>query len=334
VFDKFEFMILQLTDGLIDLDFQLNTRKRYTASIAAIERYKRLILDRKTRLSYNLYNATNGKSLDLTKQFLDDIIQLKWRGGSKVENILYSVNPTTKRIFNSAWRKFKVDKIKKLYQALYHHDIECAISPEGFIDSAREYMEDLLGAMGKQDCKIAVVDQLFEPGDPTLGFKFFNSPKAIVVDRDPRDHYLFCCEFLSKRKISMPLPYENIDSYIKHYKLVRTKREELQSRNDILFICLEELIYDYQNAVNKVAKFVGIHDHSNKLGIFNPAQSRNNSKLFRKYPGYEYEISKIESELSEFLFSFEDFSDIETEGGMFSGRSRSNPNSKRKKAKK
>ena len=51
-----------------------------------------------------------------------------------------------------------------------------------------------------------------------------------------------------------------------------------------------------------------------------------NTNLIRKFPEFAEDVKIIEKQLPEYIFPFEDFSEIKDNGTMFFGRSLNNPN--------
>jgi hypothetical protein len=192
--------------------------------------------------------------------------------------------------------------------------------PESFLSASRDFICDILSAMGKKENLVTVLDQPFEGCNPVKSFKFFENPKAIIVDRDPRDLYLFIKYFLRPRgREGYQVPCDNVDVFIEYFRLSHKTPPDLRSRDDLLYINFESLIYDYDNTVKKIADFAGVFNHVHKQKYFKPARSKNNTQLFKKYSCYEADIKKIEKELPEYLFPFDDYPDIKPEGGMFWG---------------
>jgi hypothetical protein len=102
--------------------------------------------------------------------------------------------------------------------------------------AAKEYISSVLDSIGRKHNHITVLDQPFEGCNPIKSFKYFENPKAIVVDRDPRDHYLFVKNFLRPRgKQGYQIPCDNVDDYIKYFRLVRQKLPCLNERDDVIF---------------------------------------------------------------------------------------------------
>ena len=95
--------------------------------------------------------------------------------------------------------------------------------------------------------------------------------------------------------------------------------QDLRERKDVMLLHFEELIYNCEDTTKKIADFVEVKNHVRKGECFKPAHSRNNSQLFKKYSGFEDDIKKIEKELPEYLFPFEKYPDIKSEGKMFWG---------------
>ena len=67
----------------------------------------------------------------------------------------------------------------------------------------------------------------------------------------------------------------------------------------------EELIYNYDEEIGKITKFLGFtkKDHINKKSRFNPDISIKNTQLFRKEE-YNEETKIIEKELKKYLYDF------------------------------
>ena len=134
-------------------------------------------------------------------------------------------------------------------------------------------------------------------------FNYVDNLKVILVDRDPRDLYL-----LNKnhwKGASNICNTDNINEYIGWYKALRIhrKKEDLIN-NNIIIISFEELVYEYDDTLQKLCIFLNIDlkSHALRKKYFNPEISKNNTKLWLKPHNYESEIKIIEKELSEFCY--------------------------------
>ena len=324
VFDKIEFTLLKDSDGLVDLEYHLNSYRAHMQSFVAIERFKNLMFSK--HLLYPRYNkATGGKIKELTNDFLDKIIQVKWKGYAR-ETEYFKKDGRAKNFYKKVLRKLYRKKIysdflANWYWRLFSQNMSMAKFPDDFIKHAKDYINNILKEMGRDPEKITVINQAFECRNPVSYFKYFDNPMAIIVDRDPRDQYLFAKNFLVYTSRGYKIPIDNVESFIKYYRISRKSPEGNSENNDVLKINFESLVYDYENSVRKVADFIGIEKHTGKGKVLVPSMSRNNTQLFKKYKGFEDDVARIEAELPEFLFPFEKYPDIEATGGMFMGKS-------------
>jgi len=195
------------------------------------------------------------------------------------------------------------------------------ITQEEFESATKCFIIEFLNVLNidyhNKEKDVIVLNQPFLGRDPVRSFKYFENPKAIIVDRDPRDLFLFYKYFLHPKGI---LNFSgNVDDFINNFRIRRQTSQDLRKRDDIIFINFEELVYDCENTANKIADFAGITQRSRKGEFFKPTHSRNNTQLFKKYTDCKSELKKIEWELSEYIFPFENYPDIESEGEMFYG---------------
>ena len=302
-----ELLFIHLPDGLEDLDYRLKKASRYSSPVA-IKRFRKLM---------NIYMPEEIGTGDITNEFLNKIIQYSFKGSSNISDI-YSCSPLVRRIIRIVKNTRLKIPFRKKIEKLLHPRLDFSILPSNFDEASKVFISDILRNMGIDYCnkekEVIVLNQAFDARDPIAGFKYFENPIAIIVDRDPRDHYLFCKKYLKTTVI----PCHSIDDYIKHYRLVRQSAQSLWGKEVIRFN-FEELVYDCENTVKKVSGFVGINKRVRKGECFKPSHSRNNTQLFKKYSGYESDIKKIEQELPEYIFPFEKYPDIEPEGKMFFG---------------
>jgi len=316
VIGDFEFSLIYYPDGLQDLDWHINKKCAKVYSSLSIDRFRRLTSSRGFFRSINKSKLNN-----LTDEFLDKIIQIKYHGlgGEDRDKLEWFFRRGASIAMSKLIKKLKIKKVPELFFYLICHKREISVCPENFIQAAKEYVSAILDVVGyNEQKKVTLLNQPFAGNNPLLGFKYFNEPKAIIVDRDARDCYLFGKMFLRNRGIYIPV--DTVENFIKWYKAMRTCPDKtIYERNDILFMNFEELVYDYENAVKKVADFCELDKWVNKGEFFKPNWSRNNTKLFLKYKGFEEDIAKIEKELPEYIFPFENYQDIEAVGEMFFG---------------
>lgn len=321
VLDDLEFTLAWCVDGLEDLRYHMfEGCCRDVSSRVAIERFNQRFIS-KAFESFQI--LTNGQFEKLIKQYIDDITQVKWIG-----SLHPMLSNKIRRHVNNYAHKIKAfetlskyEKKKGQYISVYPlAEIRMSIRPECYIERSKELVQDVLNALGAVPGTNTVLDQPFPGNNPQMFFKYFNNPKAIVVDRDPRDHYLFARNFLYK-KGHRQIPAYNVKDYVTFYRNERENQPYLENRDDILRINFEDTIYNHEDARAKILHFCDVDPSTRNKHIFEPEKSIHNTQLFKRYPEYKTDIEYIMKELSEYLYPFDDFGEINTEGEMFFGRS-------------
>ena len=95
-----------------------------------------------------------------------------------------------------------------------------------------------------------------------------------------------------------------VNEFCNFYKKMRESEKKCNS-NKVYRVKFEDLIYDYENKVKEITKFLGFteKDHVNKKSRFNPDISIKNTQLFRKKE-YLEESRIIEEKLKDYLYDF------------------------------
>lgn len=322
VLDKLEFMLAFQPDGLVDLEFHvMHPHARITDSIFAMDRFR-------TMMKRNKYlSITTGISRrELRKMadvFLDGITQVSWLGrpwtasGFWTKNLgdrlLYlRIRPFLEKRFRFSWKGWPLARLP------------LSIAPGNFYGAARLFVEELLGKMGADFEKNIVMDQPFDAVNPVPCFPFFPDPVAIIVDRDPRDIYVFAKTKLREMRDNRFLPIDDPRDFVKYYRLLRYNRPALLQDRRILHLRFEDMVYDYDTATRKLREFLHLGDNPRPKSIFDPALSIANTQVFKRFPQFASEVAVIERELPEFLFDFSRFPEPDFSGKMFFGKSPKN----------
>lgn len=317
VFDDFEFSYAYRVDGLQDLEYHL--MKQFSKSIssdAAIKRFIRAANYIKTPL---IHKPTDKKTyFDLVNKYVESITQCKFKGMESIDVISGNV---LKNVINLAMKKVILPKLfeKKRGEATCfwpNRDVYVSVKPENFYDASKEFIRGILVAMGADLNKTIVLDQPFEGNAPLNSFKFFDNPKAIIVDRDPRDLFLEAKHTLIAE--GRFIPRHNVKAFCEYYKRIRTDRPTEDSDN-ILLLRFEDLMYNYAECVTKIIGFCNLGEHVRSKQFFNPQKSINNTQLIRRYPEDIEAIRYIENDLAKFLYPFEKYKDVDTSGDVFVG---------------
>lgn len=300
-----EFCISYLPHGLQDLDFHLNEGiSRYYSSDAAIKDFIQLVNKLDTpRSAYR--RAMGDKFKKASMEFVENITQLKWNGW-------WSYDGLRNGFFYNTWRfrilgriaSFYEKRFKKKFKLPENEYMYLSVKPEKFNEEAKKYINTLLDGFGCDRSKVAVVNQPFEGNAPERSMKYFEDSKAIIVDRDPRDVYLFA------KNVALGsatfIPTDSVKDFIEYYRLCRIT-EQPKNPDRVLYMSFEDMIYDYENTVERIDAFIGLEHKEPQKKYFNPDASVNNTQLFLRYPQYADDIKLIENELSEYLYPFEKY---------------------------
>ena len=325
VVDNMEFTLPYYPDGLEDLDFHLNRScSKYTSSVVAIERFRRHM--------QNFWIDRTGsprrkKELEIaTEKFLTEIVQVKWSGYGtsdlQIGGGIYNNRTFGKKVYKIIKNIFipSLEKItSKDLDGILRHRMEFAVKPAGFDAFSREFVKNVLASYGADFSKPLVLNQPFAGNDPQKSFKYFEDPLAIIVDRDPRDVYLFAKKFL--RKKGRQIPTETVGDFVSYYKNMRAGQPYSFENDRILRVRFEDMVYRYDDTIHTINEFCGILNESRARTLFVPEMSINNTQVFKRYPEYEMDIKFIEQHLPEYLYPFEQFGEVEIKGKMFSGNS-------------
>lgn len=302
--DDIEFKYSYMVDGLQDLEYHLVKQfSRISSGDYAIKRFIESTNSIKTPFVHKILDKKI--FLKIRDEYINSLIQCSWWGmesrdyedGNIIKNI-YLLGMKKKIlpfIYENRTRKnWKHSPCRKLY---------CSVQPEHFYEKSKKFINDILLAKGFDLSKDIFINQAFEGNDPINSFPFFNNPKVIVIDRDPRDVYLLTKIYGSMGE-SRWCPRDNVDDFIIYYKAAHKKKHE--DTEDILRINFEDIIYDYDKTVSTIEKFCKLNsnEHINIKKYFNPEVSINNTQLFLRNEKFANDIKKIEELLPEYLYDF------------------------------
>ncbi len=323
VIDQIEFNWVSAVDGLIDLEYHLNHPHNRTGdSIYAIERYKKLchakeISFQNAGLTPELFQ----KSVDV---FLSSIIQTSWMWDKPGEKKLFDrfVRKILKKInFVSRWEI----KHGKRWDKYPYEKVYFSVKPSCFEEAARKHVREVLEGMGADFDKPIIMDQPFPGNNPQACFKFFEDPYAVVVDRDPRDNYVFArTKLLGKWHL---MPVEPVEEFVKYYRALRKNQPYTEPNERVMSIKFEDMVYHYDETTARLREFLHLPDNPNPKSIFNPAISMPNTQVWKRFPQFAKDVEYIEKELPEYLFDYTGCPEPDPKGKMFFGKS---PLNKRK----
>ena len=296
-----ELTIAFFPDGLSDLDFQLNENcSKFLSSTVAIPRFEKMV-------NRVLQRATDGKIKELTARYLESLTQAQWIGagqGQLVRHNQWFYWHIGNRLLHRVYRKLPPHLCKrfKLYPLT---NMRLSIKPDDFLQKTQIYTNEILKLLGLEPDGIVVLNQPFPANNPSRCLRYFRNSKAIVVDRDPRDIYVFLRETFYGNSYSVPV--DDVHAFIAYYKSLHAEIETLKTSENILYIRFEDLIYEYTRTTDQINQFLGLPKNENARKYFVPEASMINTRVFEKTQKCYEEVRTIERELPEYLYDFDSY---------------------------
>lgn len=293
----FEFNLLRIQGGILDLESAFSTDWSPIRSDAAVRRFKLLVkrLGSKNRITdpkswfqavgWNWDVHFNQRFFELSNRYIEKLVQVTW----KADWPYPLAEISTLELF---WRKLQ--RRLGIKGAL---DFEvCLAYPENFVEITKWYLNELLSSNVADDITTIVMHNAFEPFQPQRCLKFFDRVKCIIVDRDPRDTYV---QQLTYPPIALKAP-----DFIKRFRIMRqASMKFMEEHRDILRIRFEDLILLYEHMIPLIVNHLGddLSVHVHKKKYFDPAVSIKNVGLWKNYPHQE-EIEMIRRELGDYCY--------------------------------
>lgn len=304
---NYEYRFLHEPDGIADLEYNVVENNNRHNTSDAIKRYKKYT-GALIKMGYGGYDIFDGNFQKYTDEFLSDITELKvhtWWNKDRTDRgrlfvLLDRIYSRIKCILTgNLGTEVRFSLLTKLEYGYY-----TAISEEDFLASVKRYINKLLSYVNKKNEPFVMADQMVPPTNLCRYVRYFDDVKIIVVDRDPRDVYILEKEFWKWGII----PIDNVEDYVKWFKITRKYTNNPDEDKDkVLRIRFEDMIYDYDNTVERLRTFVGIskEKHVKAKQVFNPDISINNTNLKECVKKYEKDIAYIEKHLKDYLYDFD-----------------------------
>ncbi|MEL3901407.1 MAG: hypothetical protein P1P60_01020 [Treponema phagedenis] len=311
--NDFECTFLHEADGLFDLEKAFVEGHRLKVDLA-VKRF--LLLAEKLQHDYYYKKYFGNFFYSCTERFIESIVDCKWNGW-------WHRSLETKKISaKEHWRYFFAKLFfEKLYEKKHlnsyepdawtpsYHPVSLyyyGFKKDDFYEKVNQYIINVFSSISIST-KYAVFDQLLPAYSIGLYNSYFDSIKTLVIDKDPRDLYAINkCEW----GVGF-IPVLNVDVFINWYRSTRFERHKINTewKDKALFLPFEALIYDYDSSLEKIKRFIGLttEEHTRKKQCFDPEKSIVNTQVYKRYPQLKDDIKKIENELKEFCFPFENY---------------------------
>ncbi|MBP5274219.1 MAG: sulfotransferase, partial [Abditibacteriota bacterium] len=259
VLDRIEFTWVTDTDGLAWLaEHILRAKNRTDDSTISVLRYIEYLESRES------YYRNNGIDYDRVRRsvydFLDSVTRARWR---KANLRRAFGNPFEKLLKRSVMLYGLIPAAEKCLkkQVGWWPLSPAYFAPpsDGFMPAARRHVRELLEAMGADpSSRIVALDQPFAGNNPAAAFPFFEDPYAVVVDRDPRDNYVFLRTMLRGRNHFAPL--NDVKDFAAYYRGLRDGQPYKEPSERVLCLRFEDMVYDYDKTTERLRTFLGLEE--------------------------------------------------------------------------
>ena len=318
VVDSLEFTWVSEADGLVDLEYHvMYPHSRTDDSITAIRRYQK-----KADFQMRKYVIGGGipKNIYYTsvKDFIDEITTVSWNWYD------YTKEGIIAKFFDRYLLQNRVipsieRRLGRQINAYPMKTVHLSVKPACFYSAAKKHVRTLITAMGGDNTKPIVLDQPFSGNNPQASFPFFDDPVAVVVDRDPRDNYVFSRTRLMGKNHFMAT--ECVEDFVKYYRALRDEQPYKNGDERVLRIQFEDMVYEYEKTTALLRTFLDLPDNPAPKTIFVPEMSIANTQVWKRYPQFQADIECIERELEDYLYDFGKYGDMNIKGKMFYGKS-------------
>lgn len=321
VFDECEFQICYFPDALHDLDYKLNEACcRFYDSDVAIRRF----LDVCEKLDRWYDSVYHGQFIKMAEEYISYLTPVTWDGYWAFDRLhtpkehIAEIDRKNQRIeknnklihqLNRLLRKLNMKQLpyQELLPYYNRRTMYQCIKPDGFIVKTQNFIEKLLEIATKRDTKFLAINQLLPPQFPYNYYKYFkNNVQSIVVTRDPRDMY-YRIHNISKWPV---IPCNNVNEFIGWYKDNMADKANVND-GSILYVKFEDMIYEYERTTEKIKLFLGLEDTHTGHSYFNPNMSVVNTQIFKRSNQNKDDIKKIEDELPQYLYDYENHKQVE-----------------------
>ncbi|MDB4023276.1 hypothetical protein N9481_04040 [Pelagibacteraceae bacterium] len=302
--------ILQDFDAISDLEYFLIEGNHRSKTHLAIKKFE-LFIKKHTLVFERIF----GKKFKLiTKKYLESITDTRFKKQIMRQEIsnfflrfwIFKVSPQIQRVFYFIKKIFYLQKKTKFVAKFPYVEKTYTIpNKKNFYKNTKIYTNELFKSIGKnKETKHLHFDQLLPAMNSQRYFNYLDNVKVIIVDRDPRDLYILN-EEVWKGDFAM-CDTSNVHQFINWYGNIRQHRVFEKSNKNTKYINFEDLIYNYEQTINSITKFLEIPRkyHKKKNFFFIPKNSILETKMWHKYPKYSKEMKLIEKKLSKFCYKY------------------------------
>jgi len=306
-FSIFEYVFLHCPNGVFDLEDKLlvgNNAIRSDEAIRSFEAQMKKLYDKKFWWVGNYKKIIGEEFIIFTQDYIKKVTQYNFDGywyTHEEVNFPMFIKLLIRKPFKIVFR----NKLFNKNILRYKDGMKLSyIKPTDFYKFSKEYIYNIINIISKNKDNV-VMDQLLLPFNLFRVDNYFEKElKVIVVERDPRDVFILNKYIWGKRKIAVPFPLE-VNEFCEFYKNMR-ESEKLTNSEKILRIKFEDLVYNYEDTVENIIKFLDFkkEDHIHKKEKIIPELSIKNTQVFNGNELFVDEVKTIEKKLNKYLYNF------------------------------
>ena len=279
---KFEFLLIRMTDGILDLKKSLFDNWSPIRSDIAIKRFRRLIyvlnkgktsvFEPKSLFEPTGQNYKNvlGKDFNsISDEYLNSLIKHKVKTFWPFEDF-------SSYFFRNLYVKFLNLAGKYENEHLLAYD-------DNFISLTQNYLNKILSKKLNADSKTLVTSNAIEVFQPFEALELFPNYKLIIVDRNPIDAFLAYCQ---NKNYSKKYFKKEAAIFFKRYSFFHEISDKfLEDHKRILRISFENLIKNYDETLDEIKIFLNLEsENHHKFSLFEPSPSKIGTLKHFKYP--------------------------------------------------
>jgi len=299
---NFEFRFLHDIDGVRDLEYHLVENHNRHNSGHALKRFARLSHFNEGNFMSKRYSRffDGSEYRDITAEYISNLTDFQVSGwwfydlydkGTKVYYLYQLLNHFYRKIPGQPFR------ILKNEQTLCAHPSE-----EAFLKYTKEYVSSLMKALNKENKEYLEIDQILPSSNIKQVMKYFEDEIFVfVVDRDPRDVYL--SEKYCWKEGLCPTDPEMFCNWFLYCR--KAGEGKIEENEHIVKIQFEDLIYKYDETVERVEKMTGLkaESHNRQFLKMNPQRSVVNTRMWERFSD-DKGIKIIEERLKDYLYDY------------------------------
>ena len=308
-----EFELFRVPGGLLDLYFSNFDNWNLIRSSKSLSSFRKLIVRigtvQKKLKPWTLWNASghgydqffNNKFQAISEDYITSLISFKQKTYWPYDNLS-----------TSKWGLIK-NKVRSKFRRQGLISEICFTDKNVFLSRTSSYIHALFNEVGDNNNSHIVLNNAFEPFDPSIALNMLENSCSIIVDRDPRDVY---ASMISSNEVFVPefekyknandikkqmTSFDDIDLFIKRYRALKNNVCSTDSSR-VLRIKYEDFILKHDETCGLIFKHVGLANLGKVENcVFNVNESKRNIGIWKQYRHLP-EILQIETQLANYCY--------------------------------